>query len=335
MAFNFTPSGILAGLGVTKPAAHQNLSIPVVNDQLIASYGSTALSGNLASQNVVQIPNYKDLDISSLTLQLSVSQTNGATAPTGVANIESVIKTLELQAANGKDIWRLDGSLYDISDVGRYLTPSGTVNNSPFLSTTISTTVTSTWNINIPFGIPASMFPLKLFTTFNTLNAMASTLNGMTVTVNSFTILASYHKINPAPVQLKAINIPVAATGNQTLTQYYDQGHTYYSQFIVYGNVQQSGASDGAIGSTGTGITFSPDGSLYLSNTPLQAFIQKENNTYPNTVSTGVGHETGMVNLFTNPFVASAATQFQIDFTSTPSVAGNANTMRLISIESL
>jgi hypothetical protein len=206
--------------------------------------------------------------------------------------------------------------------------------NSPFLSTTASTTVSSTFNVNIPFGIPANAFPLKLFTTFNTIGSMASTANGMTVTVSSLNISASYHKINPTPVQLKAISIPVSAAGTIQVNQYLDVGKTYYSQFMSYGDVQKSDATDSVIGSTGTGITFSPDGSLYQSNVPLQSFISKENNTYPNAVSAGVGHETGLINMFVNPYVASAATQFSVDFTSTPSVAGTSDTMRLLSVES-
>lgn len=333
----FNPNGIIAKLTGNRSSgslAAQNTGVPVVNDIQIASYGSIALGGNLATQNVVQVPNYKGLDISSLTLSISVSQTNGTTAPTGVSNVETAIKNLEIQAANGRDIWRLDGSLYDISNFARYLNPAGVVDNSPFLSTTASTTVTSTFNVNVPFGIPASAFPLKLFTTFNTLDSMATTLNGTTVTVSSMSIVASYHKINPNPVQLKAISVPVSATGTVQLNQYLDQGKTYYSQFISYGNAQQSGATDSPIGSTGTGITLTPDGSLYLQNAALQSFISKENNAYPNTVAVGTGHETGLVNLFVNPYVASAATQFSIDFTSTPSVAGNSDTVRLLAIES-
>lgn len=313
-------------------------NVPVVNDQQIVSYGSVALGGNLLSQNVVQVPNYKNLDISSLTLQLSVSSTTSTSAPTGVVPIESVIKSLEIQSINGKDIWRpLDGSLFDISNFARYLNPAGVVNNSPFFPTAVSTTATTTWNVNIPFGINRKHFPLKVFVTFNTLASCATTLNTMTVTVSSFTILASYHDIKPADIMLKPISVPITAAGNASLQQYYDQGHVYYSQILSYGNVQggTTAASDNPIGSTGTGITFTPDGSLYLSNVPLQAFIQKENNTYPNTVSAGVGHETGMVNLFTNPFVATAASQLSVDFTSTPNVAQNTQTVRLLNIESL
>ena len=319
-----------------KSPQQQNTNVPVVNDQQIVSYGSVDLTNNLLSQNVVQVPNYKNLDISSLTLQLSVSSTTSTSAPTGVVPIESVIKSLEIQSINGKDIWRpLDGSLFDISNFARYLNPAGVVNNSPFFPTAVSTTATTSWNVNIPFAINRKHFPLKVFVTFNTLASCATTLNSMTVTVSSFTMLASYHDIKPADVMLKPISVPVTAAGNATLQQYYDIGHTYYSQILSYGNVQESTASDSVIGSTGTGITFTPDGSLYLSNVPLQAFIQKENNTYPNTVSAGVGHETGMVNLFTNPFVATAASQLSVDFTSTPNVATNTQTVRLLNIESL
>jgi hypothetical protein len=331
-------NGIIANLqnalNKTSTTSASNTGIPAVNDQQIASFGSYTLGSNLGTQNVVQVPNYKGLDISSISLSIELSQVNGSTSPSGMANVETAIKTLEIQAANGKDIMRLDGSLYDISNFGRYLNAAGVVSNSPILETTASTTFTPSWNINIPFAIPASLFPLKLFVTFNTLSSMASTLNSMTVEVTSFKIVASYHKVNPTPMQLKAISIPVSATGTAQLNQYLDQGKTYYSQFMSYGDVQTSSDTDDPIASTGTGITFTPDGSLYISNASLQSFISKENNAYPNTVSTGVGHETGLVNLFVNPYVASAATQFSVDFTSTPSVAGNSDTVRLLAVES-
>ena len=77
---------------------------------------------------------------------------------------------------------------------------------------------------------------------------------------------------------------------------------------------------------------------MYLQNAPLEAFITTENTKYPNTVSTGVGHETGLINLFTNTFKATAATQFNVDFTSAPSTggyAGQSNQIRSIWVMNL
>ena len=66
----FNPNGIIAkltGNNSSGSLAAQNTGVPVVNDIQIASYGSIALGGNLSTQNVVEVPNYKNLDISSLT----------------------------------------------------------------------------------------------------------------------------------------------------------------------------------------------------------------------------------------------------------------------------
>lgn len=335
MGFGSSNSNSTKSLGTGGNAAQ---NVPVVGSQLVASYGSITLSAGLQTQNVVLIPNYKNLDISSLTLQLNTSITNTATAPTNVNGIESVIKQFTIQANNGKNIWQpLDGSLYDISNYGRYLNTAGVVDNSPAFSATVSATVPQTWNINIPFAISRTLFPLKLFTTFNVNAAIAGTTNGSTAVVNSMSVLASYHDLGlkdaKSQVQLKPISVPVVAAGTASLQQYYDYGRVYYSQILSYGDVQNSDASDSPIGSTGTGITFTPNGELYNSNVPLEAYIAQENNRFPNTVAAGIGHETGLVNLFTDPFVAGAASELSIDFTSTPTVARNANSLRLLMIE--
>jgi hypothetical protein len=133
---------------------------------------------------------------------------------------------------------------------------------------------------------------------------------------------------------IKNISIPVSATGTAVLNPYFDQGRNYLLQAYQYGVVSTTNSSaDNSIGSTGTGITFTPNGSLTISNAPLQTFIDKENIAYANTVSTGVGHVYGLINLFTNPFNANPSTNLSINFTSAPSVYGGSNQIRTIWIE--
>lgn len=314
--------GILKGLNsvLNKPNVG---NVPPVNDQLVASYGSIALNAGTQAQNMIQIQNYNNLPISSIKMTLSVTDTTGSTVPTGVNSIENVIQSLKLQTKSGTNIFDFNGTLLDISNVSRYLNPAGLVNNSPTpADSAASTEYPETWNIVIPVSVNAKHFPLKLFFTAAPLASRATTLNGMTSTITSLSLYASYHNISVIDQQIVTQTLPVASTGTINLAPNYLQSRVYYMQSYIYGAVQSSSASDSSIGTTGNGITFTPNGQLYLQNAPLQSFITTENTKYPNTVSTGVGHETGMINLFTEPFTSTAATQFEIDFTSAPSTSG-------------
>ena len=312
--------GILKGLFGGAPAAP---AAPVDN-QLVASFGTTSLGGNTLPQNMVEIPAYRGLAASSFRLHLSVTDTTGATtAPSGVNSIENVIKNITLQTASGKNIVNMDGSLLDISNTARYLDPQGLINNSPTpADSATSTAYTDSWDITVPFAIANKHFPLKLFVTYNTLSSRATTLNSMTSQINALNVYMSYHPISVLDQAIVNQTIPVSSTGNINLATQYLLNRLYYMQAYVYGDVQASSATDSPIGATGQGVTFTPDGSLYMQNSPLQSFINLENSKYPNTVSTGVGHETGMVNLFTNPFKATSSTQFNVGFTSAPSTGG-------------
>lgn len=330
---------MLSGSAVPKSASSGSAVSPAVNSQLIASFGSVDLNDNLQAQNLVQVPNYNNMAMSSMKLHISVTDTTSTSVPTGVNSIENVIKTLKLQTANGVNIFDFDGSLLDISCTARYLNPNGVVNNSPTpADSAASTGYTETWDIIIPFSVAAKYFPAKLFVVVNTLSSRATTLNGMTSTVNAIDVYANYHNVSVIDQAIVNQTLPVASTGNINLSTNYLQNRTYYMQAYQYGDVQSSSATDSPIGATGNGITFTPNGALYNQNTPLQAFIDKENTQYPNTVSTGVGHEIGMINLFSDVFEATAATQLSIDFTSAPSTggaSGQSNQIRAIWVTNL
>lgn len=330
--------GLLNGL-LSGSKLGNSVVAPPVNEQLVASFGSIALNANTQPQNMVLIQNYNNLPMSSMKLHLSVTDTTSTTVPSGVFSIENVINELKLQTNSGINLLDFSGTLLDISTTSRYLNPAGLVNNSPTpADSAASTPYTETWDIVLPFAVAAKYFPLKLFFTASPLASRATTLNSMTSTINTLSLYASYHPISVIDQSIVNQTIPVSGTGQINLAPQYLQNRTYYMQAYQYGAVQGSGATDSPIGATGNGITFTPNGQLYLQNAPLQSFITTENTKYPNTVSTGVGHETGMVNLFTNTFTATASTQFNIDFTSAPSTggyAGQSNQIRSIWVMNL
>ena len=317
-------NGLLSGVFKLAGTGSPSNSKTPVSNQLVASYGNIALTGSTNPQTMVIIPNYKGMPMSSFKISLSVTDTTGATVPSGVFSIENVIQSIKLQTKDGKNIFDFNGSLLDISTTARYLNPAGLVNNSPTpADSTASTAYTETWDIIIPFGVAAKFFNCKLFVTFNTLASRATTGNSMTSTINYLRIYANYHDVAVVDQQIINQTIPISGTGSINLQPNLIDTRTYYMQAYQYGGVESSSATDSVIGSTGNGITFTPDGNLYYQNSPLQTFIDKENTQYPNTISIGVGHETGLINLFTDPFVAGASTEFTIDFTGTPSTGGS------------
>ena len=334
--------GILSGIqnAINKTPASAAVNAPPVNEQLVASYGSIALGSGPAPQNMVLIQNYNGLPMSSMKLHLSVTDTTGGTtAPSGVFSIENTMQELKLQTNSGINLFDFNGTLLDISTTSRYLNPVGLVNNAPTpADSAVSTAYKADWDIVLPFAVAAKYFPLKLFFTASPLASRATTLNAMTSTINTLSVYASYHPISVFDQTIVNQTIPVSGTGQINLAPQLLQDRTYYMQAYQYGDVENSSASDSSIGSTGNGITFTPNGQLYLQNAPLQSFITTENTKYPNTISTGVGHETGMINLFTNTFKATSATQFNIDFTSAPSTggyAGQSNQIRSIWVMNL
>lgn len=317
--------GLLNGILNKNKIVAPSVTASPVNEQLVASFGSISLGANISPQNMIEIPNYNNLPISSIKLHLSVTDTTSTTAPSGVFPIECVINELKLQTKSGKNLFDFYGSLLDISTTTRYLNPVGLVNNSPTpADSAVSTSYTSTWDIVIPFAINPAHFPLKLFFTANAIGSRATTLNGMTSTINSLQIYASYHPISVIDQSIVNQTIPVAGTGTINLANQYLQDRTYYMQGYQYGAVESSSATDSPIGAGGSGITFTPNGQLYIQSAPLETFITTENTKYPNTISTGVGHETGLINLFTNTFKATPSTQFNVGFTSLPSTGGSA-----------
>lgn len=335
MAFD-NLKGIVAGItgkGSGVPAAPTE-----VDNQLVAAFGTDALTASTQPQNMVLIANYYGLPLTSLKFSLEVTDTTGGTtAPSGVTAIETVLKTIQLQTKSGVNLLMMDGTQFDLSLAARYLTQGGIYNPSPIpADSAVSTAYPKTWNIILPLSVRASDFPLKLFVTYNTLGSRATTLNSMTSSVNYLNVYGNFSQHAFVPAMIKTITIPEAATGNINLQQYLDQGKTYLFQAYEYGTPSTTDATqDNPIGEAGTGITFSRNGSLEVSNAPLQTFIDKENIAFPNTISAGVGHVYGVIDLFTTPFTASAATQLSINFTSAPSGAGTASSMRAIWVEAL
>jgi hypothetical protein len=332
-------SGFLSGLlgsaqtTVTKAAPKQSVSAPVKGRFLTTQTATIGTTQTAAP--TFQIPNYNGLPMSSLKLTLNTSVTSSSTATT-VLPAEAAIAELQLTDNVGNILMQLDGRKYDISLTARLFSNNGQYNPSPYLTGSAtsdalaaSTTATAAWNIEYPFSIPASAFPLNLNVVFSGLGDLVPSGDAALASGSAtLSIYGSYVAHSFTYAKIRSIDIPVTGAGNITLNTYYDGLQTYLLQAYQYGN-------DSDIGSNG--ITFSTDGSLQQLNVPLANYIQEENLNYPNSVSSGVGHIDGYVNLFSPAFKESAATQLQIDFSSAPSLLNSnyANEVRTYWIEAL
>ncbi len=278
---------------------------------------TAVLSASQTAQPTFQIPNFNGLPLSALRFNVSTSITTGATA-TEVLPIEDVIQQLQLTDNTGNILMQLDGRKNDISLTARLFSNNGQYTPSTSLTgvasgtASLTTTYTGLWNIEYPFSIPASAFPLNLNVIFSGLNDLvisgqASLASGSA----TLSIYADYISHSFTYAKIRSIDIPVNGSGELTLNTYYDQLQTYLLQSYQYG-------VDSVLGSNG--ITFSTDGSLQQLNVPLQSYINEENLNYPNSVSSGVGHIKGFVNLFSPVFSQTASTQLQMNFDTPPSL---------------
>ena len=315
MAIDFNK--VISKIGGTISAPKVVSSIAPVSQFLVQL--NSSLGSNLSPQTTQLLSNYKGLPLTNLRLILSVSETAGATAPSGFLPIENAIQKFQIIANDGTILTDFDGAYSDVSYWARLLTKGGIYTPSPTPSVGASSTGTYTWELSLPFGIKASDFPLKLNVVFNTLSSLTT---GSTPLASANATLSLYGTYSPANVVrtiLKSSYIPVSATGNIVLNTQYDAGKTYLLQAYSYG-------ADSNINN----ITFSTDGSLQYQNVPLSEFINKENILYANSVSQGVGHINGFINLFTPQFTETPATQLAINFASLPYVVytSNSNAIR-------
>jgi hypothetical protein len=334
----FSSKGLLSKFEtpkITAPSAAQVARVAAPVKGRFLTTQSATLGATQVAQPTFQIPNFNGLPMSSLKLTLNTSVTSTATATT-VLPAEAAIAELQITDNVGNILVQLDGRKNDISLTARLFSNNGQYTPSPYLTGSAtsnalaaSTTATAVWNIEYPFSIPASAFPLNLNVVFSSLGDLVPSGDAALASGSAtLSIYGSYVAHSFTYAKVRSIDIPVTGAGTITLNTYYDGLQTYLLQAYQYGN-------DSNIGTNG--ITFSTDGSLQQLNVPLENYIQEENLNYPNSVSSGNGHVNGFINLFSPPFKESAATQLQINFASAPSLLNSnfANEVRTYWVEAL
>ena len=314
MVFSFVKKLFSNGSGATKS------SVSTISNQYIFSSGTQNLGSNLTDIATFPIPNFRNMNLSSLKFVLTMNGTAGATAPTSMNPIEYGVKKLQIATAGGVILMDLDGSKNDISIMARYLTLGGKYTASTTPATPSASGNTSgVWNLSFPFGIPASFFPLTLTMTFNTLSSLTGGSTPLASATLNMNMYASYTTAGMSATKIKSLDIPVASSGDIALQSNFPQGRTIITLVYQYG-------ADANLDS----VYFAPDGlTPELNNAPLSSLVDKEDIVYP-----VAQHIDGFINLFTDVFSVNPSTSFSINFTNAPSLLnGTANKLRTYWIE--
>jgi hypothetical protein len=262
---------------------HQSVSVgDDLIGQLLYDTGTVSLSSTFSNPTIPNsIVAYNGKGITHLHGTLTVVDTpGGTTAPSGVTSVQSVIKQLQFTSVNGKvgePLMNMDGSLNEITNWQRILNPNGNYQTAPTPTITASGAVTTTWDFDIYYDIPTSLFNLKPALSFNTEGSRATTLNGMTSTAR-LELYADFKSIdvygNPLYAsRLKNIPISDSATGVVQYGTNMDTNVTAYQQAYDFG-------ADSNLSSSNT-FNFSLSGQQILNNMPYVVVSSSEANIYP------------------------------------------------------
>ncbi|MEM3859086.1 MAG: hypothetical protein QW478_06725 [Candidatus Micrarchaeaceae archaeon] len=259
----FGKTSSVAGLAGSQPVYGQN----------IISVGSTSLGATPVTINLPNIDSYNGNPIVNLNFSISVTDTTGSTAPSGVNSIESIIKKFSLQSLNGfgEPIIDFDGTYGEFTRWQRLINVKGIYVSAPTpADSAASTPYTATWTFGLQFYIPAVLFPLKPTLTLNTL---ASRTTGSTTlassVVNSISVTADYVASAGARTRLKKIPISDATTGTFLISSYLDKN-------VVFNQFAFDFGADSNLNATNT-FNLAYQGQQKITNLPYQNIINAEN----------------------------------------------------------
>lgn len=295
-------------------------------DVPVLSYTSVTLGSSTVPNSPVIFGNPVGLDLAKLRLRVKVTSTLSTGTATSAA-IENMLKQLKIVSASGKPIMDMDGSFLEVSSACRNLSNYGYDDPSPTISLS-TTAATGTWDTEIPLKIPANLFPITIYSAFNT-QATLSGSASFSSSTGEVDLYADFDGSGALPLQIVSKVIGQSSTGVVNLGTNFDQNHVVYGQWVV-----------ATADSPFTDFRFTPDGANYEFNPGLaQSFINLENRRFVAKGTNGtIGHVTGMFNLFTKPFAVNLNSNLAINFASAPTspgAGGASNQLLLQMIESL
>lgn len=296
------------------------LSQPVY--QQVAVFSSPSLSANTNQpQTTVKIPQYQNKNLVSLILDYSVTETTGATAPTGFTPISSVMDYIKCSSNGGTPLFNLQGSYQSVDKWAFETSNNGTAQNSVIPSIAPSTQQTNSYHAILNFGYSTARFPLTLDTAFAPLSALYTGATALASASANLVITGVYDNLPVNEFEYSEVNFPVSSTGltsNYAITNI-PQQRLVYSQSYMYGQQGQT-SQDEYIDY----LNFSTDGSQQIVNKQTKAVIGEENNLYFS------GHQAGYIR-FSNPasgvipYVNGSASQLTFHVSTLPTIGNTAS----------
>jgi hypothetical protein len=312
-------------MGFFKQIAKNNnvnsvLSQPVYQQVAVFSTPSLSVSTN-QPQTTVKIPQYQNKNLISLILDYSVTETTGATAPTGFTPISSVMDYIKCTSNGGTPLFNLQGNYQSVDKWAFETSNNGTAQNSTIPSIAPSTQQTNSYHAILNFGYSTARFPLTLDTAFAPLSALYTGATALASASASLTITGVYDNLPVNEYEYSEINFPVSSTGlssNYAITNI-PQQRIVFSQSYIYGQQAQASQDDYL-----SYMNFSTDGSQQIVNKQINAIKGEENNLYFS------GHQAGYIR-FSNPasgvipYVNGASSQLNFNVATLPTIGNSAS----------
>ena len=313
-------NGILAGiLGAAGGARTQSNGTASVNQSNVLLFQGATTSLGAATQTITQtqIKNPNGLPMHNMYIQLTVTDTTGASsAPSGVNSIETALTLFTITGQSGRQLMNI---IPNANDKFRRLQHRFNTNgyyNTPPTPADSSTSTAYSVSYNVLLGnwvIDPSEFPLTVQYTYNTLSSRATTLNSMTSTA-SVTAYGDFVKLASAMPRSVVRVKPVTGI---TATNY--DFSTYLDAAPILDVSLDVGSADTAIASGTGAINIAVNNNSLVPNTGYQTVINQEDRLY--NISTP--HITGYFpfNVLNGMQVLNPATQkdtLQVNFASAP-----------------
>lgn len=291
----------------------------------IISTGTIALSGSTNQLALTQIPNFYGLPMSRFNVQITLTDTTGATLPStngtsGLVNGASTsIYELIFYGQSGQPIIDLKGQDNDFINVAKLLNAYGSYQND--VSATYSTLSTAqtplVFEQLISKEIPASEFPLNPVLIVNSVNSRAGTLNGLTSTI-SVVVQADYENVVAPRTKLRSYYLTGITTGTIPVQAQLDKSVNVIAQGYYFG-------SDSNLSTTST-FNFSNNGYPLINQYSKNSAINKENTLNPSNP-----HITGYFPLsliYNKPFVSDSSTTLQFNVATAPTIGGTSGVIK-------
>jgi len=289
------------------------------------SSNTVSLTNQIVAQQQYTIRAPNSFPMSNLNFQLTVTDTTGSTAPSGVNSIENTIQSLQIYDKNNTLLASINGVYGEFQRWQRILNPRGVYQVAPTPSDSeANTSYTATYNFN--FGgwiVDNSAFPISVVANFNTLSSRASTLNGMTSTAQlnltgDFVPIQGYVK-----TLLRTKQVSQSSTGIASLGLQLDNA--------VINAISVDVGADSNL-SQNNSIFLAVNNNTLIPNAPYQQVINNEVLQFGSSYS----HINGFFPLHTiygAPIDGRQNVAFNLNIASNPNGGGLSNTINLYMLE--